>query len=117
MDAFEKVANSPQIESLDQTDTIDLTETTRVSSPGKNPEDSVLSQELKLVVEKIIASLPAKYREVFILAAIHKLSYQEISEIVERSLASVKSDIHRARVAVRDQIKEYLGENYGMSKL
>ncbi|MDA2939236.1 RNA polymerase sigma factor, partial [Acidobacteria bacterium AH-259-A15] len=69
------------------------------------------------VIEQVISQLPDKYKEVFVLSAIHKLSYKEISEIVGRSLASVKSDIHRARVEVRDKIKTYLGENYGMSNL
>jgi len=52
-----------------------------------------------------------------VLSAIHKLSYRELSEVMSRSLASVKSDIHRARVEVREKIKGYLAENYGLSKL
>jgi DNA-directed RNA polymerase specialized sigma24 family protein len=43
-----------------------------------------------------------------VLSAIQHLSYQEIAEIVGRSLASVKTDIHRARLAVRKQVKDYL---------
>jgi RNA polymerase sigma-70 factor, ECF subfamily len=83
----------------------------------KGPEDAVLSAELERIVQKAINELPEKYRQVFVLSAVQRLSYQEISDIVGRSLASVKSDIHRARVEVRDKIKEYLGENYGMSDL
>jgi len=59
-------------------------------------------------VEGAIGSLPEKYREVFVLSAIQHLSYQEIADIVGRSLASVKTDIHRARLAVRRQVKDYL---------
>ena len=69
------------------------------------------------MIHRAIGELPEKYKTVFVLSAIQKLSYLEISKIVNRSLASVKSDIHRARVAVRDKIKTYLGDNYGMSKL
>ena len=76
-----------------------------------------MARELDGIINKVISELPAKYREVFVLSALHRLSYQEISEIVGRSLAAVKSDIHRARVTVRDRIKTYLGENYGMSGL
>ncbi len=105
----------PQTESLDQDDAQELSEAQNRTTPRKNPEESALAEELEELIEEVIQSLPDKYRQVFVLAAIHKMSYQEISQIVNRSLASVKSDIHRARVVVRDQIKEYLGENYGMS--
>jgi RNA polymerase sigma-70 factor (ECF subfamily) len=76
----------------------------------KNPQESFQAGELERVVHKVIIGLPEKYREVFILSAIHNLSYQEIADIVGRSLASVKTDIHRARLQVRTQVKDYLKE-------
>jgi RNA polymerase sigma-70 factor, ECF subfamily len=76
----------------------------------KDPQESFQAGELERVVQKVIIDLPEKYREVFILSAIHNLSYQEIADIVGRSLASVKTDIHRARLQVRTQVKDYLGE-------
>jgi DNA-directed RNA polymerase specialized sigma24 family protein len=36
------------------------------------------------------------------------MSYQEIADIVGRSLPSVKTDIHRARLEVRKRVKGYL---------
>lgn len=107
----------PQIESIEQEEIQEISEAQRLAAPSKSPEGRVLSEELKEVIEKAIDELPEKYREVFVLSAIQKLSYKEISTIVDRSLASVKSDIHRARVEVRNKIKRYLGENYGMSDL
>ena len=83
----------------------------------RSPEEGLLSDELEQVIEEVINQLPDKHKKVFILSAIHKLSYLEISEIVGRSLASVKSDIHRARVGVREKIKQYLREDHGMSNL
>lgn len=108
---------TPRIESLDATVGGELSEAQKLPSTGKGPEERILSEELEHVIEKVISELPPKYKQVFVLSAIHKMSYQEIAAIVGRSLASVKSDIHRARVEVRDRIKEYLGENYGMSSL
>jgi RNA polymerase sigma-70 factor (ECF subfamily) len=75
----------------------------------QTPDESFQSSELEAVVDRVIAELPPKYREVFELAAVQRLEYQQISEIVGRSLASVKTDIHRARLAVRRRVKEYLG--------
>ncbi len=74
----------------------------------KGPQEEFQAKELEHVVREVILDLPEKYREVFIFSAIHHLSYQEIAEIVGRSLPSVKTDIHRARLHVRKRVKEYL---------
>ena len=42
------------------------------------------------------------------LSALQDLGYQEIADIVGRSLPSVKTDIHRARLEVRESVKKYL---------
>jgi len=74
----------------------------------KGPQDAFQAEELGRVVQGVIDDLPDKYREVFVLSAIDHLSYQEIAEIVGRSLPSVKTDIHRARLQVRKRVKDYL---------
>ena len=110
-------ARTPPTDSIDQPDTERLAEMQPLVPPSKSPQGRLMSMELQQVIENAIDNLPHKYREVFVLSAIQKVSYQEISDILGRSLASVKSDIHRARVEVRNEIREYLGENYGMSNL
>ena len=107
----------PQMDSIDEDGSGELSDVQKLATPFKSPEKDLLSGELGKVVQKVIRSLPVKYREVFVMSAIQRMSYQEISETVGRSLASVKSDIHRARVNVRDQVKSYLGDNYGRSSL
>lgn len=74
----------------------------------KGPQEAFQAGELERVVQEVIIALPEKYREVFVLSAIHDLSYQEIAEVVGRSLPSIKTDIHRARLQVRKRVKEYL---------
>ena len=75
---------------------------------GKSPEEAVLADELKDIVGRVVRALPDRYREVFILSAIMGFSYQRIAEITDKSIPSVKTDIHRARLEVRDKIKHYL---------
>jgi len=75
---------------------------------GKTPDEAFQAEELERVVNRAIGSLPDKYREVFILSALQQLSYQQVSEVVGRSLGSVKTDIHRARLHVRRLVKDYL---------
>jgi RNA polymerase sigma-70 factor (ECF subfamily) len=81
---------------------------THLADTRKNPDESYQARELEDVVQEVIADLPEKYREVFVLSALQRLSYQEIAEIVGRSLPSVKTDIHRARLEVRKKVKDYL---------
>ncbi len=97
----------PSTVSLDELDE-DGQPVTQVADSRKNPDEAFQTIELKDVVADVIADLPEKYREVFILSAIQNLSYQEIAEVVDRSLPSVKTDIHRARLEVRKRVKEYL---------
>jgi RNA polymerase sigma-70 factor (ECF subfamily) len=73
-----------------------------------DPEKQVMSRELDSVIRKAVLSLKPKYRDVFILAVQEKMSYDEISKIVERSAASVKTDIFRARQVVKEKLDRYL---------
>jgi RNA polymerase sigma-70 factor, ECF subfamily len=81
---------------------------TELVDERKDPQEAFQAGELERVVHQVISELPEKYREVFILSAIHNLSYQEVADVVGRSLPSVKTDIHRARLQVRARVKDYL---------
>ena len=107
----------PQFHPIPSEETAEFSEVQKLVTPQKGPEDRLLSAELEQVIEQVIDQLPDKQKGVFVLSAIHKLSYKEISKMVGRSLASVKSDVHRARVDVRDKIKKYLREKHGLSSL
>ena len=72
------------------------------------PQDKMLHAELGSTIREVLQSLPPKLREVFVLAVIHEKSYAEISEIVGRSLLSVKTDIFRARQYARKSLGQYL---------
>lgn len=77
-------------------------------SEGGDPETRLLRGEMHEIVDKALQSLSPKYRDVFILAVFHKMSYEEISRIVGRSLLSVKTDIYRARLALKKALNAYL---------
>jgi RNA polymerase sigma-70 factor, ECF subfamily len=98
---------SPSTVSIDEMDDNGLAVTQLVET-GKNPDEAFQSSELGDIVASAIASLPEKYREVFVLSALQHRSYQQIAEIVAHSLPSVKTDIHRARLEVRKSVKDYL---------
>jgi RNA polymerase sigma-70 factor (ECF subfamily) len=97
-------ASTVSIDELDEDGQI----VTQLADTRKNPDEALQSVELEDVVAEVIAGLPEKYREVFILSALQHLSYQQIAEVVDRSIPSVKTDIHRARLEVRKRVKDYL---------
>jgi RNA polymerase sigma-70 factor (ECF subfamily) len=95
--------------SIDETDE-DHREIVHLEAEGGSPEDLVLDGELRAVAQRIIDSLGLKYREVFILAVIEGFSYQEVADMLGRKIQSVKTDIHRARLMIRNQLARYLKE-------
>jgi RNA polymerase sigma-70 factor (ECF subfamily) len=72
-----------------------------------HPEKALLNDELGEAIQSVLDSLPLKLREVFILAIMNELSYQDISTIVGRSLLSVKTDIYRARLMAKEKLSRY----------
>lgn len=77
----------------------------QIPSSGSLPEDDVESMELQALIQKEISNLPEKYRAVIVLKYIEELSLNEISEILELPLGTVKTRIHRGREALRKQLR------------
>jgi len=68
------------------------------------PEDELLSSETRDTVRRMIAGLPDHYRVVLLLRDMEELSNEETAEILNDTVASVKSRLHRARMALREQL-------------
>ena len=61
------------------------------------PDDLYRRRHLKEIVEKAVAELPEHHRVVFVLREIDGRSYEEIAEISNTNLGTVKSRLNRAR--------------------
>jgi RNA polymerase sigma-70 factor (ECF subfamily) len=68
------------------------------------PEDELLSSETRETVRRMIAGLPDHYRVVLLLRDMEELSNEETAEILNDTVTSVKSRLHRARMALREQL-------------
>ena len=77
------------------------------SSP-RDPEDSTLGSELSVHVREALDQLSPSLRMPVILYDIEGLAYGEIAKVLGIAEGTVKSRIHRARQALRDQLKELL---------
>ena len=73
-----------------------------------NPERLLLSQELRGALRSALSGLPVRLREVFVLGVIQGMSYKDVSEISGRSILSVKTDVYRARLALKKELQKYL---------
>ena len=82
-----------------------LTMYSQVSSDSPLPETEVESLELQETVQKEILKLPEKYRSAIVLKYMEDMSLNEISEILELPLGTVKTRIHRGREALRQQLR------------
>lgn len=69
-----------------------------------DPGAAVARLDDQALVQQAIAGLEDEQAEVLLLRDIDGRSYQEISEILECPLGSVKSRIHRARLALKDKL-------------
>jgi RNA polymerase sigma-70 factor, ECF subfamily len=76
------------------------------SSP--NVEERSLNTELRGVLTSAIDALPADYRTALVLHDVEGLSSPEIARTLRISLASAKSRVHRARLALRKRLSTYL---------
>ncbi len=95
--------------STDETDE-DNREIVHLEDEGSTPEEQMLREELQQVARQVIRSLALKYREVFVLAVLEGFSYQDVAKMVGRKPQSVKTDIHRARLMIRERLARYLRE-------
>ncbi len=74
----------------------------------KSPFDNAADHELKLRVETELRKVVEPYRTAIVLRDIEELSYEEIAEITQVSLGTVKSRITRGRDALRKRLAQYV---------
>jgi RNA polymerase sigma-70 factor (ECF subfamily) len=63
------------------------------------PDDMFRRRHLRALVEETVARLPEHHRQVFVLRELEGKSYEEIAEITDCNLGTVKSRLNRARNA------------------
>ena len=76
----------------------------------KSPFESAADREIQARVEEELRQVPEPYRTVVVLRDIEDLSYEEIAEITQVSLGTVKSRITRGRAALRKRLGGYANE-------
>jgi len=80
----------------------------RNTSPKASPVDNVISSEFRNLVQAALLELPEMYRKTFILADLQGFRAQEIADILDITVATVKTRLHRARLFLRERLGHYL---------
>jgi len=76
-------------------------------SVGNNPLEAAMNSEIRRAMEAAIAELPDKFRSVFVLKDMEGFSLKEIADMLDISLAAVKTNLHRARLFLRNRLAEF----------
>lgn len=76
------------------------------SDPGRSPFDQALDNENRTLIERALAKINPVFRTAVVLRDIQNLSYEEIADILQVSLGTVKSRILRGREALRRELTQ-----------
>ncbi len=81
-----------------------------LTDPAESPFDNVAHHEVQERVERELRKVPEPYRTTLILRDLEEMSYEEIAEILQVSLGTVKSRLTRGREALRQRLAPYVRE-------
>jgi len=74
---------------------------------SQQPLEELLDAETQEVMEEGLRRLPEELRTVFILRDEEGYSNAEVAQMLDLTVAAVKSRLHRARIALRDRLDRY----------
>ncbi len=77
--------------------------------PSPRPDQQLLGAELEMVLQAAIAELDDEQRILVVLRDVEDLSYEEICAITDLPEGTVKSRLHRARMALRKKLTRHMG--------
>ena len=89
-------------------DEVEPAETGSMLHEIESPEGSLSTSELKAAIEAAVDSLPEELKTAFILREFSGLSYEDITEVMDCPVGTVRSRIFRAREAIDRKIRELM---------
>jgi RNA polymerase sigma-70 factor, ECF subfamily len=77
-------------------------------NPSRKPDEQMEGMELELQLQGAIADLDEEHRLLVVLRDVEELSYDEICQITGLPEGTVKSRLHRARLALRKKLMKHM---------
>ena len=84
---------------------------------SESPFDMAVHEEVRARVEEELRQISEPYRTTVILRDLEEMSYEEIAEITDVSLGTVKSRLTRGREALRKRLTGYVVEHARTTRL
>lgn len=81
-----------------------------VEDLGATPFEQLATREIQVVVQGALHQVPAVFRTAIILRDLEGLSYEEVAEVLEVSVGTVKSRILRGRRALKEILEPLLAD-------
>ena len=82
---------------------------------GKSTEEIAISREMQQLLERLVASLPRKLRDVVRLSTVGEMQAKEIASILNIPEASVRTRLFRARGILKEKASSLLATPIGRS--
>lgn len=77
---------------------------------ARRPDEHLQSDELRRHIQAATDALPEIYRTIFLVRDVEGLSTEETAELLDISVPTVKTRLHRARMALREAISAYFNK-------
>jgi len=104
---LESLGRRPLATDMDM-ETAEFVDSTDGLREQATPERQMLTDEIAATVNRVIDSLPGDLRTAITLRELEGMSYEEIAEVMECPIGTVRSRIFRAREAIDQELKPLL---------
>jgi len=78
------------------------------TNPDHDPGHAIDVEETQTAVQQALNELSAEYREAIVLKEMEDLSYEEIAELADVPVGTIRSRLHRARAELREKLRVVL---------
>jgi RNA polymerase sigma-70 factor (ECF subfamily) len=79
----------------------------RLADVRPGPDQALEREELEEALHRAIAELPEERRIVVVLRDVEGLAYEEIAEVLELPVGTVRSRLHRARLDLKEKLERF----------
>lgn len=85
-----------------------LIDRVRQQDPSSQPSHALEQRERAEQVVAALGRIDPEYRAVLVMRDVEGFDYQQMAEVLGLPLGTLKSRLFRARIALRDELKEYM---------
>jgi len=85
-----------------------------LASKDAGPDEELILSETQTNIREAIQTLPEKYKAVVVLRYLHDMSLQEIADVLNMPVTTIKTRVHRGREFLRKKLESEFGNKRSM---